>query len=85
MATQLEILTAALAGRDEEIMYYQININNYTMAIASLEGTTDPDMIEYKAHLENLLASETREQKKVKVIRDALQAQVDALPLPLPQ
>lgn len=74
-----DILTQALSARDDEIMGYQINIDNYRLAIEHIDAMSGEDQIELKAfrqQLADLLKSELLEQKKAKVIRAVIAAQL---------
>jgi hypothetical protein len=79
--TKLETLTTALQGRDDELLSYQINIDNFARAIAKIDAeySDNPAMQEFRQQLENLLASNTREQLKVKIMRDVIAEQVAEL------
>lgn len=79
--TKQQILTDALEAREHSVMLYQINIDNYTYAIADIDATENPsqDLLAYREQLVQLLASEKREQSKEQVILRALQAQLAAL------
>lgn len=79
MATQLEILKEALSTRNQEVLYFQINIDNYTAAIAEFDANPDADLADFRKELVDRLAAETREQKKVKLMRSVIQKQVDTL------
>lgn len=79
MQTKQEILTAALAARQEEVQAYQINIDNYTTAIALIDAMPDAERAEqaaFRKQLSDLLASEKREQGKAKIMMNAIQAQL---------
>jgi len=69
-----EILQQALAARKEEIQGYQINIDNYRLAIPLAEA--DPELKEFSDQLKSLLASEILEQKKAAIILKVLQIQL---------
>lgn len=74
-----EILTQALAARDEEVLGYQINIDNYRLAIEHIDGMSSEDQIElnaFRQQLVDLLKSELLEQKKAKVIRSVIADQL---------
>jgi len=77
-----EILTQALNQRHQEILEYQINIDNYTLAIEKInkehigESPIDEAMMEFKAQLEGLLQSSLIEQRKAMIIRDVIQDQL---------
>ena len=72
--TKLEILKLAAAARIEEIAGYQINIDNYTLAIPLADA--DPELKDFAEQLRGLLASEILEQKKAKIILRVLQTQI---------
>jgi len=63
-----EILKDALVAREQEIMGYQINIDNYTLAIEHIKTSGNEDLADFCQKLESLLASEKLEQKKAKVM-----------------
>lgn len=79
--TRTEILQSALTARNEEILGYQINIDNYTRAIAKInnEYHDKPAMQEFKANLEANLDSSITEQLKAKIIRDVIADQLQEL------
>jgi hypothetical protein len=72
-----EILTGALTQREEEILGYQINIDNYTMAIDLAKD--DPDLISFVEQLRELLSSSILEQKKTKIMLQVIQKQLEEL------
>ena len=74
-----EILAQALAARQQEIMHYQINIDNYTLAIEHITANGDSDLDDFKRHLTSLLATEKLEQKKARVIHDVIQQQLASI------
>lgn len=74
-----ETLSAALEARIQEVTHYQINIDNYTLAlqkIAALPASEAEELKEFAAQLTNLLASEKLEQKKAKIMLDVIKEQV---------
>lgn len=71
-----EILKEALVARQEEIMGYQINIDNYTLAIEHIKASGDVDLADFCQKLESLLTSEKLEQKKAMVMLFVVQQQV---------
>lgn len=78
--TRRDILTAALAAREQEIMHYQINIDNYTLALEELGTLPDNEAAElaaFTAQLTGLLASEILEQKKSKIMLKVMQRQLE--------
>jgi hypothetical protein len=61
-------------ARDQEIAEYQINIDNFTRAIIKIntEYASNNDMLEFKEHLQKLLADNKKEQLKSIIMRDVL-------------
>jgi hypothetical protein len=79
---RLDILRDALAARNDAVLMYQINIDNYCLAIehmATMSAQDQQDLSEFRQRLINLLATERLEQKKEMVMRDVISKQVDAL------
>lgn len=78
---KLDFLKTALKGRNSEILDYQINIDNYTRAIAKIdvEHADNPAMVEFKARLQELLESSKTEQLKAIIIRDVIAEQIAEL------
>ena len=72
-----QILTDALSQREEEILGYQINIDNYQLAIEMAKE--DPDLSDFSQNLHNLLASSILEQKKAKIMYEVIKKQVEEL------
>ena len=78
--TRKEILVAALEGREQEVATYQINIDNYSIAIDHISKMPVDEQVELSAFVEqlrNLLASERLEQKKAKVMLGVLKQQLE--------
>ena len=78
--TREEILKAALNARVQEVMHYQINIDNYTLALDQIRAMSVSDREElagFAEQLHGLLASEKLEQKKARVMLDVIRAQVE--------
>lgn len=71
-----EILKDSFVAREQEIMGYQINIDNYTLAIEHIKTSGDEDLADFCQKLESLLASEKLEQKKAKVMLFVVQQQL---------
>ncbi len=75
-----DILKQALKARDEEILGYQINIDNYTLALEHIQAMSQEDQLELNAfsqQLAELLKSEKHEQKKARVIREVIFKQIE--------
>ena len=78
--TREEILRINLDARVQEVMHYQINIDNYTLAlenIASMNADEGAELSGFADQLRGLLASEKLEQKKAKVMLAVLQQQLE--------
>ena len=75
MATKQEILRDALKARIEEVLTYQINIDNYTRAIEKAKN--DPELGEFVERLRELLSSSLLEQKKSQIILEVIQEQIE--------
>jgi hypothetical protein len=79
--TREEILQMSLDGRVQEVMHYQINIDNYTIAlneIAKLSPEDQAELSEFASQLRTLLASEKLEQKKANIMLAVIRQQVEA-------
>jgi hypothetical protein len=79
--TREEILASALEAREQEIMHYQINIDNYTLALDEISQLSVDEKAELSAfaeQLRTLLTSEKLEQKKAKIMYSVVKKQVDA-------
>jgi hypothetical protein len=75
-----EILAVNLEAREQEVMHYQINIDNYTLALKHIAAMGDDERAElagFVEQLSGLLASEKLEQKKAKVMLAVLRSQLD--------
>ncbi len=79
--TKLETLKTALEGRNDEILNYQINIDNYERAIDKInaEHADNPAIVEFRDQLTNLLESSKTEQLKSIIIRDVIADQITEL------
>lgn len=69
-----EILNAALDARIKEITEYQVNIDNFALAIETIKD--DPELLEFKNQLQELLLSSKLEQKKAKVMLEVIKKQI---------
>jgi len=70
-----EILTSALEARTKEVTEYQVNITNFSLAIKHIGD--DPELQEFKANLQELLASSAFEQRKAQIMLDVVQSQLE--------
>jgi len=78
--TREEILQSAANARAQEIMHYQINIDNYTLALEEISQMSSDDqseLSEFTNQLSSLLSAEKLEQKKAKIMLAVLQKQVN--------
>lgn len=77
--TRKDILAAALHAREQEVMHYQINIDNYRLAIAEIDDLPPDERAEldaFAAQLSGLLASEVLEQKKAQIMLAVIRKQL---------
>lgn len=77
--TREEILAVSLHAREQEIMHYQINIDNYTIALDEISKMSVADQAEmsgFKNQLSELLASEKIEQKKANIMLNVIKRQI---------
>lgn len=70
-----ELLEKALGARQKEVIEYQVNIDNFRLAIERIGD--DPDLQAFKEGLVSLLASNLLEQKKAQVILDVISFQLE--------
>lgn len=77
--TREEILAASLDARIQEVMHYQINIDNYAIALEEI-GNLLPDeraeLSTFTNQLRELLTSEKLEQKKAQIMLNVIKRQV---------
>jgi hypothetical protein len=74
-----QILKDSLPTREAEVMHYQINIDNYTIALDEISKLPDDERAElsgFAEQLEGLLASEKLEQKKAKIMLAVIKRQI---------
>lgn len=71
---KLQTLKDAVEARDNEILGYQINIDNYERAIAKIneEHTDKPEILKFRDQLIDMLESNKIEQLKTIIIRDVI-------------
>lgn len=76
-----EILQQNYEHRLQEIENYQINIDNYTMALEEIElnHKNELGMEQFKEQITSLLISEKIEQRKALVMRNVLLKQIGDL------
>lgn len=72
---QKEILTGALEARIKEVTEYQVNIDNFRLAIEKIGD--DQEMQPFKEQLQNLLNSSLFEQRKARIMLEVIQSQLE--------
>lgn len=70
-----EILTAALDARIKEVTEYQVNIDNYRLAIERIGD--DEELQPFKQQIQTLLASSRLEQRKAQIMLDVIRSQTE--------
>jgi hypothetical protein len=78
--TREEILKASLDARIQEVMHYQINIDNYRIALDEISKMSDDDramLSGFADQLRTLMSSEKLEQKKAQIMLSVLKQQVE--------
>ena len=81
---KLETLQSALDARNDELLDYQINIDNYTRAIDKInaEHQNNSAMVEFRDRLVDMLESHKTEQLKSMIIRDVIADQLNEMEAP---
>lgn len=79
--TRTEILRQALDHRDQELLGYQINIDNYRLAIENIKAEYhgNEDLQVFREELQQRLDEERRQQLRSRVIRDVIAQQLSGL------
>lgn len=72
---QKEILTSALDARIKEVTEYQVNIDNFRLAIERIGD--DHELQQFKQQLQELLASSLFEQRKAQIMLDVIKSQLE--------
>ena len=70
-----EILTAALDARIKEVTEYQVNIDNFTLAVERIGE--DRELQEFKQQIQGLLTSSILEQRKAQIMLDVIKSQLE--------
>jgi hypothetical protein len=78
---KVQTLQSAFEARNDEVLGYQINIDNYVRAIDKInaEHSDNPAMIEFRDRLADMLESHKTEQLKAIIIRDVIADQLTEL------
>lgn len=80
MLDKADILRSALTAREDAVLMYQINIDNYTRAIARIDtmpSAEQAELAEFRERLASLLFTERLEQKKELIMRDVIADQLE--------
>lgn len=78
--TRESTLAVALEAREQEVMHYQINIDNYALALEEIAGLAPEErneLADFANQLRTLLASEKLEQKKAKIMLAVIKRQME--------
>jgi hypothetical protein len=72
---QKEILASALDARIREVTEYQVNIDNFRLAIERIGD--DPELQQFKQQITELMQSSMLEQKKAQIMLEVVQSQLE--------
>lgn len=72
---QQEILTSALDARIKEVTEYQVNIDNFRLAIERIGD--DQELQQFKEQIAGLMQSSILEQKKAQIMLEVIQSQLE--------
>lgn len=74
-----DILKKSADARAKNVEDYQINIDNFRLAISEIEynHSNDPEMAQYAEQLRSLLNSSLQEQKKEMVMLKVIRRQLE--------
>ena len=70
-----EIMRTSLDARINEVTEYQINIDNFTLAIDKIGDNAD--LQDFKSNLKELLASSITEKRKAQIMLEVIQSQME--------
>jgi len=76
-----EILQKAAEDREQEVMLYQINIDNFSLAIKRVDAMPEyerKELAEFRSDLLMRLVDSRREQKKAQIMLDVILDQLGA-------
>ena len=71
-----EMLTSSLEARQKEVTEYQVNIDNFRLAIEKIGD--DAELAPFKSQLEDLLKSSRFEQRKAQIMLEVIQSQLES-------
>lgn len=70
-----EIMKTSLEARINEVTEYQINIDNFKLAIEKIGD--EADLQDFKSNIKELLASSILEQRKAQIMLEVIQSQME--------
>ena len=73
---RIQILKDNLVARQREVMHYQINIDNYRLAMRKIESGNLTDLAEFASQLKELLNSSIKEQAKEQLLAEVILEQL---------
>ena len=76
--TKSEILAQAKTMREQEVADYQFQIDTYVIAIE--HSANNPEMTEFREHMQNMLEANRKEQAKAQLMLDVVNIQISQLP-----
>lgn len=78
---RLDILKQALEGRKKELLYHDINISNYRLAIKRIEENyaDNAELQPFRDHLEHLLSTSILERTKEEIMVSVIEQQIGEL------
>ena len=74
--TKIKALIEALKQRESEVFNYQINIDNYTLAIEYIDEACKNSFAEFRDQLCELLQTEIHEQGKANIMLKVIESQL---------
>lgn len=72
-----ETLQNAHTARVDEVEMYQLNIDNYKLAIQLIDEDNDAQLDGFKSQLNSLLEAEMLEQKKAKIMLRVIEKRLE--------
>jgi hypothetical protein len=80
---RITILKSAAKSRTREVMHYQINIDNYRLAIIEIDEkyADDPALMDFRNNLSRLYVECIVEQKKEQIMLDIINRQIGKMKL----
>ena len=70
-----EIMKTSLEARINEVTEYQVNIDNFTLALDRIGD--EADLQDFKSNIKQLLAASIVEQRKAQIMLEVIQSQME--------